>query len=514
MDNNSRDSSNAKIYDNYDNNYIEKKIKLHISVAFEAGKRIYKKAAAVATALSLLVGVGAVCTLKTLAKEKTVVYIDGNRVCYLSDRSEYENAVVKLNEFIDSSDEVAYEFDHNITVETVEVCNQASDSDECYDILYTQLMNDYKDAFMIYSDGIPAGACYTYDEAEAVINSLKDEISLKVTEWDSNVINAELVNEFEIKNEKCSKNDIYSGNELLERLLSSFVNDYSGYAPEEDHSDITLPAIVGNSSAVLMQADNSTSPETTLSPLVNAAKNNAIVRGDDEAKEGNIDFRIAMTVTEIRTVAIAPMIEYEESFDLYEGEIVLKTEGKNGQAEITYNVTYINGEEVLADEISRVTISEAVNTVYSIGMKDPTEPTGKLVWPLQDDFYLSSMYGINRGSYLDGNTYHTGIDLPCSYRTPVYAADGGEVVFAGYSGSYGYIIKLRHNDGIETWYAHLSYMNVSKGDRVYQGQKIGEVGDTGRAYGYHLHFEVRIDNAAKNPLEYLPDDIDLEVRCY
>ena len=77
------------------------------------------------------------------------------------------------------------------------------------------------------------------------------------------------------------------------------------------------------------------------------------------------------------------------------------------------------------------------------------------------------------------------------------------VVSSGYSGSYGNLVKLSHGNGIETWYAHCDTLLVSVGAVVKKGQQIATVGITGRATGYHLHFEVRKNGVPQNPMNYL-----------
>ena len=79
----------------------------------------------------------------------------------------------------------------------------------------------------------------------------------------------------------------------------------------------------------------------------------------------------------------------------------------------------------------------------------------------------------------------------------------GTVTYAGYSGTFGNIVKISHGSGWETWYAHCDTMSVSAGDYVTKGQKIGTVGMTGRATGYHLHLEVHKNGVLQNPMKYL-----------
>jgi murein DD-endopeptidase MepM/ murein hydrolase activator NlpD len=108
---------------------------------------------------------------------------------------------------------------------------------------------------------------------------------------------------------------------------------------------------------------------------------------------------------------------------------------------------------------------------------------------------ISSSYGSRGGGR------HTGVDLRNPKGTPVYAVDDGVVVSSGYSGSYGNLVKLSHGNGIETWYAHCDTLLVSVGAVVKKGQQIATVGITGRATGYHLHFEVRKNGVPQNPMK-------------
>lgn len=111
--------------------------------------------------------------------------------------------------------------------------------------------------------------------------------------------------------------------------------------------------------------------------------------------------------------------------------------------------------------------------------------------------YISSYYG-NRSM-----GWHSGIDIAGSYADPIYAYKDGEVISACYSGGYGNMILVQHEDGTETRYAHLSSILVSVGEYVYGGEKIGLMGSTGNSTGNHLHFEMIINNETVNPYNYI-----------
>lgn len=98
---------------------------------------------------------------------------------------------------------------------------------------------------------------------------------------------------------------------------------------------------------------------------------------------------------------------------------------------------------------------------------------------------------------------HTGLDLAAPTGTTIKAAASGKVTFAGYKGSYGYMIKIECDNGFEMWYAHCSKLYVSAGVRVSAGDKIAAVGSTGNSTGSHLHFEIRKNGKALNPQNYM-----------
>jgi len=98
---------------------------------------------------------------------------------------------------------------------------------------------------------------------------------------------------------------------------------------------------------------------------------------------------------------------------------------------------------------------------------------------------------------------HEGIDFIADYGSPIQAAAGGVVIFAGFHPQYGYMVDIDHGNDLVTRYAHCSKLLVREGDIVQRGRKIGEVGTTGRSTGPHLHFEVRFRGAAQNPAKFL-----------
>ena len=99
--------------------------------------------------------------------------------------------------------------------------------------------------------------------------------------------------------------------------------------------------------------------------------------------------------------------------------------------------------------------------------------------------------------------YHEGLDLAAWSGTPIYAAASGEVIYSAYNSSYGYVVKILHDDGLVSLYAHCSKLLVSLGDTVHQGDEIALVGTTGYSFGNHCHFEVISDGEKIDPENYI-----------
>ena len=143
--------------------------------------------------------------------------------------------------------------------------------------------------------------------------------------------------------------------------------------------------------------------------------------------------------------------------------------------------------------------------------------TGNMVWPVPyNNTYVSSSFKMRT---LNGVTkQHNGIDIcrgSSSYGATVVAVKAGTVTTAyhsGYNGGFGLYVVIDHGDGVKTYYAHLSSVNVNVGDYVTQNTKIGEIGNTGYSFGAHLHFGLMINGSWVNPMNYLSKPAGLEIR--
>ena len=147
-------------------------------------------------------------------------------------------------------------------------------------------------------------------------------------------------------------------------------------------------------------------------------------------------------------------------------------------------------------------IEAPVKAVVHTGTRERLS-TGTYIWPTEGT--LTSYYGYRRISV--GSSYHQGVDIAAYTGTEIYASDGGTVIFSGTYGGYGNMIKIEHDNGDITYYAHCSKLLKKSGETVKQGELIAYMGNTGVSTGSHLHFEIRIGGEQSvDPLEYFIDN--------
>ena len=185
-------------------------------------------------------------------------------------------------------------------------------------------------------------------------------------------------------------------------------------------------------------------------------------------------------------------VEYVEDASVFKGEDVVLNEGSQGLRDVKAKITYRNGTETGREILEENVIIEPVAKVVKIGTKIP--PT--FVKPLSGG-RVSSGFGPRWG------TMHKGVDWACPTGTAIRASCGGTVVSAGWHGGYGNSILIRHSNGNQTRYAHLSKILVSAGQKVNQSDKIALSGNTGNSTGPHLHFETIVNGRHVNPLGQL-----------
>lgn len=225
--------------------------------------------------------------------------------------------------------------------------------------------------------------------------------------------------------------------------------------------------------------------------------------------------------TEVRNVAKTEYTIYNVVVkDNTEMTFTSKESAENYVTDLKKNTTGVSIEvksEKVA-ELNNITDSEKAKTIYSdlVSRYKPVKKTVTTTTSGGSGTYkgTSTVYS-NNASVSGGikptsgvytqyySNSHRGIDIANKIGTPIYAYKAGTVIYAKWQNGYGYLVKLQHDGGVITYYAHLSAFNVKEGDVVAAGQQIAEMGSTGWSTGPHLHFEIRVNNVPVNPYPYI-----------
>ena len=250
--------------------------------------------------------------------------------------------------------------------------------------------------------------------------------------------------------------------------------------------------------------DKTTSDFVNTVRIINGKYPNETVMTSEELIElakDQLDVAIFTDVSDTITLDYGTQYEFDDSKNNAFSEV--KQQGENGEAEVVYRVTYVNGVQTNSVEESRTIKKEPKNEIIIQGTNDAPsyEATGSFMWPVPYTYEIVSYYGYRWGRL------HSGIDISDDGigGQDIVASDGGTVTWSGYDDSgYGYYVIIDHGNGYLSLYGHCSSLAVSEGDKVYKGQTIAYIGSTGDSTGDHLHFEIRRSETDRlDPMEFL-----------
>ena len=207
--------------------------------------------------------------------------------------------------------------------------------------------------------------------------------------------------------------------------------------------------------------------------------------GEEKAVLGNLE--------EAEKIVDEMTDEYEEDIELDIGIVDVITTDKEDESSVKVAKADIVDEiEIAVEKKEKEEAKQREIESHSVkGVYFEVTPVSGII---------TSRFG-NRESIRSSG--HTGLDIAAPAGTPIKAAADGTVIFSGYSGGYGYVVKLDNGNGVQTYYGHCSKLYVSSGEKVKAGDVIAAVGSTGNSTGNHLHFEVRVNGTEVNPQNYL-----------
>ena len=338
-------------------------------------------------------------------------------------------------------------------------------------------------AYGIYINGEKVGAVESKQVAADALQDIKDKYKSK--KKGTEIVEAIIVENVEVKKSNTPLRELQSERQLVNTLCTS------------GHKETLHTVVPGDTLADLAKSYNTT--EDKLLEDNPSASPERLVVGSTIVVKQNAPV-MTVKITEVRTYdKVVPFkTKKKKSDELYEDDEQVEQEGENGLTELTDRTVSVNGELVETKNLKSEIKKKPVKKIVVIGTKErpPTVGDGHYQWPVNGT--VTSGFGGRWGRM------HEGIDIGVPTGTPVYAADGGTVTTAGYTGAYGNLVCIDHQNGMETRYGHNSSLVVHVGDKVYKGQLIAYAGSTGRSTGPHCHFEIRVNGTAVNPLPYLP----------
>ena len=428
---------------------------------------------------------GASMTLGVLYSSSYAVTVDGRSVGVVADQSVVDTAMENvekqgraiLGDDYQVSGDVDYKF--RLTLK-----NDLSSEDEIEDYFYGQLseLSDELRKYEVVISGRPMGVVEDEGAFRTMLTDLKQKYSNEHT------VSAEFLDTIEIQY-------VYDAQEVLT------VDQMRAVLEANTTGDTTYTVAQGDTfNGIAYANDMSVSDLKALNPKVQIDR---LMIGDVLNVKEQIPALSIQTVDHVEyTEPIPCPEEVREDASMFKGESKIESEGVPGESLVTADVTYVNGVEESRNVVSSQVRREATPTVKIVGTKEKpkTASTGQLGWPVRGR--ITSYFG--RRHIFGKTSFHSGLDIAAPAGTPIQAADGGKVTFAGRKGSYGNLVIITHDNGMQTYYGHNSSLLVSAGQRVHKGQVIAKCGSTGRSTGPHCHFEVRVHGSAVNPLNYLP----------
>ncbi|MCD8311699.1 MAG: peptidoglycan DD-metalloendopeptidase family protein [Firmicutes bacterium] len=409
----------------------------------------------------------------------------------------YDNLLALYTQLADANEALAAELEVQIAALEAEISAQQALCDELYEQIKERIRISYESGDTSYIEML--------FEADSIVDfligldysiSIMQYDSRKLAEYDEakSVLDAEMATLLEEKTKQETTSAQYAA-ALAQYEASSA--EMEQYISETLASISDSEALIEDMEASLDEASNELS--AWLDDYI--ARNGATtVTTEDTTTETETETTTAEETTEAEETTTAEDTTVEEST----GE---DTTVEDTTADDTTAGDATAGDAAAGDETTGVSgddTDEPEDTDETGGDDSDTSSGVSFIWPLPTQYTtITSYFGARPDPFTGAASNHGAIDIYAPSGTDIYAAASGTVILSQSYSTYGNCIIIDHGNGIFTLYAHASKLLVSVGDTVTQGQVIAYVGMTGRATGYHLHFEVRLGSTRVDPLGYV-----------
>ncbi len=485
---------------------------------------------------------------------KIMLYLDGEKIGYVDDIDTISAVMIDLTNDIYASTGIIYRFDGKLSYKIDNTIHPVkySDTNELYEMFMKYSSYNFIKAYALYIDGKIVAVCENKDDITSVLQQLEKEETGRVRS--ASIKSASISNNIKVTERVCFVNEVITPLQLYKQLISSICTDnfirdeqtlqteqtadaVSRIDPDPDQNNEIITGSE-NSAAVVLKISADNTPETAEDDISVEAKMAGQADPEEQVMKRyggisaesinySIDYGIPRVYSVIQQknesndiTLTFKYIKYESVTEDAEQKTVYKynkclfkdfertiEDGEKGLNYSTYKLEYAGDKLISRQVVSRQILKKPVDRIVVLGIKDYPEAgvtVENYIWPIifLDEPVITSYFGERRPEF-DGDLYHFGIDMQTAVGTEIYASNGGVVSYVRRTYSYGIMIIIDHDGGIQTCYPHLSETFVEIGDKVYQGQNIALSGNTGVSTNPHLHFEVRLDNVPQEPYDYL-----------
>ncbi|AXI54584.1 peptidase M23 [Sulfitobacter sp. JL08] len=355
----------------------------------------------------------------------------------------------------------------------------------------------------------------TYEARLNVLSGQRDaraEEALAAQERFNAALDQISVMQSELLSSETRRRELETGIEVIQTTLRQTMQDREAARAQvtalEDQTENVAALVAANPGAIAPT-------ELLATALAETAKERDQVIADAEdalIKADEMAFQIALMeeqndqifrqLEEAMTVSVAPLDKMFRAAGLPTDRIIEQVRrGYSGQGGPLTPLSFSTRSDELSPDTMRA--NRLLNQMDQLNLYRIAAQKAPFATPVKSAFRFTSGYGYRRDPKTGGRRMHSGVDFAASTGTPIYSTADGVVVHSGWSAGYGRMVKIRHEFGIETRYAHLSKLRVNVGQRVSRGERIGDMGASGRVTGTHLHYEVRVGDKAVNPMIYI-----------